>query len=1216
MTLTKDHPQRVVFGPGPDVEQLGLALSEQYAGLVETTVEGLEVKQGWVLQSQGPVAKMIQQLRQDSLAEGLTGEPESVFQTDGPFTALEVKVATMALSEKRPLVLELGSRTDLEAVYESLDDNGTLMNSLMLGDGQRMNRGSVLVSHTVEDLRRVLDQPIEEVSIRVGFVTPIMLAFNTWSLSVQMSVELLNVTQISELKRGAAVVFDNRANMDSTIADLTVSLPYKYALAYPLYSRLTIRGDTCSDPQAADSGGREGTVEAICDDGQITINFDNSSNSCTFLPSLANQIPAGVYRYSQGQALVINVGPNEWVDAVVVETPTVGNRHLLDIKGRHAARKQFDLNTFNHSPAWLNAAEFDTRAKQHAIKMLAKFGSVLCPVTGTRLDVMLQQVGAKIVWDKGSKGATTGTNLDYTAFHFMSGVVEPSTRRHEGVHPAPCFLVLGGVKSGKMCLLRMLCSQCARHCSDVVPLMVSAADLGEAMRRYRLRGDLIDEYLRNKLGETSEQYLFLRQALHSRRAVIFVQRVDDSGDMRARIERYLCVVALMGYRIVATAKTESRALEPFISRNAADRFTVLELQPLPESPLRWCAKLRLGPKTSYFLSSLALQETCPHSLVIFPMTEEEGDNVSRGGGSNDGSEKSEKSAPPKFSCEPLMYALLLGEAVRNPLNKNQTRSPSQILESLITFLCGRIEQSAACSPEQAESAPQEMRILLEHLADMLQTRKQKVFGNEDVRSHLSSSPELLNIWIRLRSQVKSGYAPILSTQSRQDGEVQFRFSHTALQEFLLACHQAKSWNPDALIMGQCLEEAIFDRTCGNFFVWFFDRTEIHVTLDLRNLRMLGWKTTMLAKYLECTSGIRKLFLKSSSIGVRGTGTLCSALATNSSVEYLELEDVALGNSSTEALILGLSNNVGLRYLDLTGNQIGPAGALGIAKAVRGNTVLEHLDIKDNRIEDLGTNYISRAILDNKSLLHLDVSGNRITDVGIADLASALHENHNLHSLAIRDNTIGDHAAQQLAQAISRSDASIRRLEMGNPAGGTQGKISLNGLKIFWPLLIKSNITFLDLASHVLGTDGIGLIAHSDWGLGALTHLNLAGNRIGGAGMTHIIQLLKKNTTLTHLNLSWNDINDAAAFELSEHLPASQLQELVLTNNFITMDGARALVQSQARSRIKSITLDHNRKVDSVRLKTFELGVVKARTTPKAEIRQEYSHHHTHRSSQK
>jgi Ran GTPase-activating protein (RanGAP) involved in mRNA processing and transport len=573
----------------------------------------------------------------------------------------------------------------------------------------------------------------------------------------------------------------------------------------------------------------------------------------------------------------------------------------------------------------------------------------------------------------------------------------------------------------------------------------------------------------------------------------------------------------------------------------------------------------------------------PNSLVIFPKDDLESDPVTPIGGPKEVS---------KFECEPLMYALLLGEAVHSPVKKGQTRSPSEILESMITLLCTRIEQSASCSPAQAERAPKDMRILLEHLAEMLHTRRQKVFGNEDVRSHLAASPELLNIWIRLRARVKSGDAPILSTLSRQDGEVQFRFSHPSLHEFLLACYQAKYWHPEHNLLGQPLEDAIFDRSWGNFFLWFFDRKEIQVTLDLRNLRMLGWKTTMLAKYLECTSGVLKLFLKSSSIGVRGTGTLCQALASNSSVQYLELEDVALGNSSTEALILGLSNNVGLRYLDLTGNQIGPPGALGIAKAVRGNTNLEHLDIKDNRIADLGTHYMARAMVDNKALRHLDLSGNHVTEEGIADLATALHENHTLKELAIRDNIIGDYAALQLARALSKTDASIQRLEMGNPAQGTKGKISINGLKNFWPLVVKSNCKFLDLASHVLGTDSIALIAKNDWGFGSLTHLDLAGNRIGGAGCTHITSMLKGNSNMIHLNLQWNDINDQGAFELCDALANCELRELVLSNNFITMDGARALVASQSRSRIKVLKLEHNKKIDHLRLKTFELGVVK------------------------
>lgn len=394
-------------------------------------------------------------------------------------------------------------------------------------------------------------------------------------------------------------------------------------------------------------------------------------------------------------------------------------------------------------------------------------------------------------------------------------------------------------------------------------------------------------------------------------------------------------------------------------------------------------------------------------------------------------------------------------------------------------------------------------------------------------------------------------------------------------------------------MGQNLEEAVFDRSLGNFFLWFFDRQEIRIALDLRNLRLLGWKTTKLAQYLECTSGVQKLLLKSSSIGVRGTATLCQALAINSSVQYLELEDIALGNCSTEELILGLSNNVGLRYLDLTGNQIGPPGALALAQAVRKNTALEHLDIKDNRITDLGAQYMSRAIVENTSMTHLDLSGNHIAEDGITDLAAALHGNQTLLELAIRDNTIGDYGAQQLGQALLKPNNKIQRLEIGNPAQGSKGKISVSGLKTFWPVVVKCQMLFLDLAGHVIGTDGVALLDRNDWGLGSLTHLNLASNRVGGAGITHITRMLAKNENLRHLNLAWNDITDAGAFQLCDGLEKCSLQELILSNNFITMDGARRLIQTQARSKIKTVNLANNRRVDQTRLKTFEMGVVRA-----------------------
>merc|ERR1711871_866946 len=137
------------------------------------------------------------------------------------------------------------------------------------------------------------------------------------------------------------------------------------------------------------------------------------------------------------------------------------------------------------------------------------------------------------------------------------------------------------------------------------------------MRRRRLRGELIDEYLRYKFGESSEDYLFMRQALYSRRMVIFVRRVDWAGDMRIRIERYLVIPALMGHRVVVTANAEPRSAEPFLHQLAKSRFCIIQLRPLPEPSLRWCAKVRLGPLASSFLQVIEGQENFPNALVTF-----------------------------------------------------------------------------------------------------------------------------------------------------------------------------------------------------------------------------------------------------------------------------------------------------------------------------------------------------------------------------------------------------------------------------------------------------------------------------------------------------------------------------------------------------------------------------------------------------------------------
>ena len=125
----------------------------------------------------------------------------------------------------------------------------------------------------------------------------------------------------------------------------------------------------------------------------------------------------------------------------------------------------------------------------------------------------------------------------------------------------------------------------ALHPSELVPIFVKVQELSKRLKEeesadaFARSWNWIDGYLRILHGEDSDQYLFLRQAMMARRALLLLDGVDEGGQVRQAIERHIAEVLVpQGHHMVMTSRPAG------VNESSFDRTLIhrLQLQPLSD----------------------------------------------------------------------------------------------------------------------------------------------------------------------------------------------------------------------------------------------------------------------------------------------------------------------------------------------------------------------------------------------------------------------------------------------------------------------------------------------------------------------------------------------------------------------------------------------------------------------------------------------------------
>ena len=290
---------------------------------------------------------------------------------------------------------------------------------------------------------------------------------------------------------------------------------------------------------------------------------------------------------------------------------------------------------------------------------------------------------------------------------------------------------------------------------------------------------------------------------------------------------------------------------------------------------------------------------------------------------------------------------------------------------------------------------------------------------------------------------------------------------------------------------------------------------------------------------------------------------CECLCT-----HLYIFNCNINNTTAALLTEGLKYNIGLNVLKLVANSIGDEGAVAIADSIKCCSSLHWLDLSLNRIGDEGAAALVSS-LDSRSNFKLHLFGNCISDSIIARVCS-MNNRELLQTLDICTNCIGDVGLACIDSLMKEWTPPLSTVKTLHTLYLQSCNNSPDGIKSVAKILSRfTSLQSVSLIDMNICDEGVRLLSDSlQWC--CISVLILSQNKIGDDGARAIAHALRGCEVLSVLDLSGNGIQDAGTEALSEALSSCKLQRLTLASNCIGDDGARAIANALRGCEVLSV----------------------------------------------
>ena len=199
----------------------------------------------------------------------------------------------------------------------------------------------------------------------------------------------------------------------------------------------------------------------------------------------------------------------------------------------------------------------------------------------------------------------------------------------------------------------------------------------------------------------------------------------------------------------------------------------------------------------------------------------------------------------------------------------------------------------------------------------------------------------------------------------------------------------------------------------------------HILQNMRELNLIhnqldGSACDLLAKVVPSMSRLEELWLDHNPIGSGGAVEVIKALC-GSGVKKLSLTSTGIGVPDCKALCELLNSlNTTLKDLSLAFNTIGEEGVTAVAKMLVENKSLTWLWLFGCHISGQGASKLAAALCKNSTLKCLYMQYNPIGVEGASSMSDMLQHNTSLEELTLRDGSIGEEGVHQLINSLKHN----------------------------------------------------------------------------------------------------------------------------------------------------------------------------------------------------
>lgn len=328
---------------------------------------------------------------------------------------------------------------------------------------------------------------------------------------------------------------------------------------------------------------------------------------------------------------------------------------------------------------------------------------------------------------------------------------------------------------------------------------------------------------------------------------------------------------------------------------------------------------------------------------------------------------------------------------------------------------------------------------------------------------------------------------------------------------------------------------------GNNVIWQYDINKDNLFTEIGRL----FDTTTFNLFVE-SNNITKISISGLDLSYISMKFIFDFLKQDNKIITIHLTYNLLNeHESIQALTEIIDHNV-LKELDVEDCHINTEGAIRLFKSLESNTSIKLFNIHNNpEIGQDGINVCGRMLSKNTTLTNLYMKYICHDDPNEIDICS-------------------------ITDALCSCNSSLEVLSMSFRRLSEQSFDGIGRMLAVNKRLLEFSITVSNFTSDNFMKAANGLASNR-----TLTVLRLWGNCLGNKGVKELCRAINGNHVIKYINLYGNSISDEGAIELANTIPSTRLDILLLWENDIGRDGAKALFQCACKLERPMDVILHN-----------------------------------------